>query len=95
MPTNDNELTEQSIISASPDAHGKAALLLVESLLHGLCESATLTTAQAAEIAERALDVQLDQGEAVSDAGPMLRAHALLENIAASLNVDRPQDPTT
>lgn len=30
-----------------PDAHGRAALLLAESLVHALVENATLTTAEA------------------------------------------------
>ena len=77
------------------DAHGRAALLLVESLIHGLCESATLTTGAAADIAERAVEVQFDQVQEAGDDEKkgMERSHALLVNIAASLGTDNLGDP--
>lgn len=48
MPINDNDLTVRGSIPSSSDTHGHAALLLVESLIHGLCEKATLTVGEAA-----------------------------------------------
>ncbi|QGN54635.1 hypothetical protein [Novosphingobium sp. Gsoil 351] len=72
------------------DPQGQAALLLVESLIHGLCENGILDLQQVIEIAERALDVQKDVAEAADgDAAPMWRAHQLLTAITASLKVDR------
>lgn len=90
--TNDNESAGESAGRGTPfflDAHGPAALLLVESLIHGLCENETLTAEQATAIAERAVAVQLDQAEAADGAGaPLWRSHALLETIAASFRTD-------
>lgn len=92
MPTNDNDPAVQAL----PDAHGHAALLLIESLIHGLCENATLSVHAALDIVERAVDVQFDQAEAADDAeGPMWRSHALLLNIAASLGTDAKGGPSS
>ena len=71
------------------DAHGHAALLLVESLIHRLCENDTLSADEAVEVAERAADVQEELAEAADGAGaPLWRSHALLSTIAASLRAD-------
>lgn len=91
MPTNDNDHTQPS---GAPDAEGKAALLLVESLIHGLCEQRTLSIAQAVAIADRAADVQRDHAEAADGAGAsMWRSHGLLGRIAASLRADDTEAP--
>lgn len=89
MFTNDNGPTMRSDIPLLADAHGQAALLLVESLIHGLCENETLNARQAVDIAERAVEVQLDEAEAAeSGAAHMWRSHQLLTAITASLRVD-------
>lgn len=91
MPLNDNDPAHPS---ALPDAEGKAALLLVESLIHGLCESGALTVRQAVAIAERAADVQHDHAEAADGAGAsMWRSHGLLGRIATSLGADDTECP--
>lgn len=88
MPNHDNDAAIDGEVPA-PEAHGRAALLLVESLIHGLCEDATLSANRAVEIAERAVEVEFDQAEAADGAGtPMWRSHAMLSAIAASLRVD-------
>ncbi|GGB69126.1 hypothetical protein [Blastomonas aquatica] len=71
------------------DSHGVAALLLVESLIHGLCENSTLLATEAIQIAERAASVQFDKAQ-VSDEiqASMWHAHALLMSIAASLQIE-------
>lgn len=95
MPTNDNDPAMGGATLYPSDPHGHAALLLVESLIHGLCENATLSVGQAVEITERAVDVQSDQAEAADGAGaPLWRSHALLSSIAASLRVDFNGKPT-
>lgn len=95
MPTNDNYPAMPKAVHLPSDAHGQAALLLVESLIHGLCENSTLSTDGAVEIVERAVNVQFDQAEAADGAGaPLWRSHALLSSIAASLSVDGEGDPT-
>lgn len=89
MPNHDNDAPMQGAISPPSDPHGQAALLLVESLIHGLCENATLSTDEAIEIAERAVSVQFDQAEGADGAGaPLWRSHALLSKILASLQID-------
>lgn len=89
MPTNDNEPEVRGAMHPSSDAHGQAALLLVESLLHGLCENSTLSTAEAIEIVDRAVEVQFDKAEAADGAAaPMWQSHALLSAIAMSLSID-------
>ena len=94
MPMNDNGPTMVGATIPSSDSHGQAALLLVESLIHGLCENSTLSNDQAVEIAERAVDVQSDLAEAADGAGaPLWRSHALLSAILASLRIDSYDPP--
>lgn len=89
MTTNDNDPVTRGGMLVPSDAHGQAALLLVESLIHGLCENSTLSNDEAIEIAERAVDVQFEQAEAADGAGaPMWRSHTLLSSIATSLRAD-------
>ncbi len=89
MTTNDNEAALPAVQGASPDPHGQAALLLVESLIHGLCENAVLSARHAVEIAERAVTVQKNQAEETEgETVSMWRSHALLSSIAASLKLD-------
>ena len=49
---------------AAPDPHGHAALLLVESLLHGLVARSLLTVQDAIEFLEVARDAQVEMAEA-------------------------------
>ena len=94
MPTNDNDPAMSGATLLPSDPHGHAALLLVESLIHGLCENSMLSAAQAVEITERAVSVQSDQAEAADGAGaPLWRSHALLSSIAASLQIDVDDTP--
>jgi ATP phosphoribosyltransferase regulatory subunit HisZ len=56
---NDNQAARtQNISSPQPDAHGQAALLLTESLLHGLIARSVITVADAIEIVSVATDVK-------------------------------------
>jgi hypothetical protein len=88
MPMNDNDPAMRGAAILASESHGQAALLLVESLIHGLCENSTLSNEQAVEITERAVNVQFDQAEAADGAGaPMWRSHALLSAILASLKI--------
>lgn len=88
MPVHDDEnMTAKPIFS--PEAHGQAALLLVESLMHSLMEHAILTLSETVEVVETAISVQADIALA-ADAGrrQMWRSHALLTRIADSLSND-------
>ena len=89
MPENDNEPPVMGASFHWFDPHGQAALLLVESLIHGLCESSALSADQAIDITERALDVQSDLAVAAEGAAlPMWKSHALLSAILASLKME-------
>ena len=44
--------------SDASNSHGRAALLLVESLIHSLVEKAVLTRAEAIEVIDVAIDVE-------------------------------------
>ena len=89
MPTNDNHFPMRGVTPPTPDAHGHAALLLVESLIHVLISRSTISTAEAIEIVETADSVQVDVAEAADGHGaPMWRGHALLSGIAISLSRD-------
>lgn len=99
MPTNDDDAVTPGTTPLFRDAHGQAALVLVESLIHGLCEKAILSTDEAIEILERAIDVQLDRAEAAGiEAASSWQSHALLLSILNSLRIDGmggPPLPTT
>ena len=88
MATNDNDAGTPGDPPPADD-HGRAALLLVESLIHGLCEKAVLSADDAIDIAARALDVQGELAEVADGAGaPMWRSHALLLAITDSLRTE-------
>lgn len=76
-----------------PDAHGQAAMLLVESLIHGLIEREVITVADAVEIVDIAVDVRADtaadNGESPADQRKSL---GLLQVISVSLSRDLPRD---
>lgn len=72
-----------------PDAHGRAALLLVESLIHGLVARSALTTEEALEITEIALNTQEELNQEPPGASvQMNQARSLLASIGASLASD-------
>lgn len=89
MPTNDNDSAMRGMTPPMPDPHGQAALLLVESLIHGLLARSVISVDEAVSIVEAADSVQVDIAEAADGAGaPMWRSHALLSAIATSLKLD-------
>ena len=75
-----------------PDPHGQAALLLVESLIHGLIASSALTVEDAVEIIDVAVEVKMDaaadRGETDHTAD---RPLALLKAMSTSLMGDIPR----
>ncbi len=78
--------------SLIPDPHGHAAILLVESLIHGLIARKILTVTDAIEIVDTATEVSLDiagdHGDGTED---LRKSVALLESISASLRQDLPR----
>ena len=88
--SNDNSLPK--LMQDFPDAHGQAAILLVESLMHGLLAQSLITVAGALEVIEVALDVARNTEEELSDpAVSQLRASTLLQAMSKSLSHDLPK----
>lgn len=87
--TNDNDPYPATARSREPDAHGQAALLLVESLLHGLVDSSVISIPEAVEIVEVAAEVEADQAADRSTPPEMMRhSRDLLAAIGTSLKLD-------
>ena len=74
---------------ATPERHGRAALLLVESLIHGLISRSALSVREAIEIIEAAADIErellLDPTRAKLPISP---STTLLRPLANSLRYD-------
>lgn len=102
MSTNDNESGTPIQMLRPSDARGQAALILVESLIHGLIARSVLTTEASLEIVTSAVDVQADYADEAVDglALEMRHSQVLLSAIADSLRIDiapsarRPTRPT-
>ena len=86
--TNDNHLdTDRS--TREPDAHGQAALLLVESLIHDLVARAVISVDEAIEIVQVAAEVKAEVAADLGDSPATMRhSLALLESISRSLKGD-------
>lgn len=79
----------------APDSHGQAALLLVESLLHGLIARKVIGVADATEIVTVAAEVKQEIADDLGDTPATLaRSLTLLEAIGASLARDLPPPAT-
>jgi hypothetical protein len=86
--TNDNHL-ETDAPRREPDAHGQAALLLVESLIHDLVARAVISVDEAVEIVQVAADVKAEVAAELGDSPATMRhSLTLLESIVLSLRGD-------
>lgn len=89
-----NDRTQASGIEArpspqghEPDAHGQAALLLAESILHGLVEAELVTAKQAASIIRTAIEVKVEVAEMVDESkGRMEQSLRLLAGVERSVS---------
>lgn len=80
-------------VAPEPDAHGRAALLLVESLIHGLTARSVLSVAEAVSVMEIALDAQVAiADDAVQPTSSMRQATMLLSSLLDSLRIDLPDE---
>ena len=87
--TNDNDGVVSRPPRAEPDAHGQAALLLTESLLHALVEKAILTSAEALAVVQTAMEIKVEVATIAGESrGRMEESLALLSAIAMSLETD-------
>jgi hypothetical protein len=73
-----------------PDAHGQAALLLAESLIHMLVDIRILSLGQAVEVLQIAAEVKIEVAAAAGESkARMNESLALLEKISNSFECDR------
>ncbi len=80
--------------ATEPDAHGQAALLLTESLIHMLVENRGLTNAQAVDVVHTAQVVKVEVAEAAGESrSRMLESLALLSRMEVSFQADEPAGP--
>jgi hypothetical protein len=85
-----NETNSGQIIGREP--YGHAALLLVESLIHGLVARSSLTVAQAVEVVQIATEVLQDTDDDVGEPTATRQASLnALNSISASLKHDLPR----
>lgn len=88
---NDNQVTSRIAGQEGPDAHGQAALLLVESLIHALIAASVITLQEAVEVVDIAADVKEDIAESLGDSPATLsQSLTLLQTISDSLRRDLP-----
>lgn len=87
--SNDNSPEQPDPRSKGPDPHGQAAMILVESLIHGLISRSVIQVADAIDVVTMAIDVKM---EIAADLGvnqdTVDRSIGLLSAIRESLGVD-------
>jgi hypothetical protein len=90
MPPNNNDNERERPPGADAGAHGQAALLLIEAMLHALIEAKVFTVGEALTVVETAAEVKLDVAEANGEpTASMEEALLLLQKIAHSLRGGR------
>ena len=86
--TNDN-VYPTTVHLREPDAHGQAAMLLVESLIHGLVERSVISVPDAIGIVEAAAEVKSEIAEDLGESPETLnRSLHMLAAISDSLRLD-------
>ena len=89
--SNDNDVTRPDETGSVPDPHGQAALLLVESLIHGLLSRSVLSVTEAVAIVETAVEVNAEiAAEQAASYATKDKSLAMLMAISASLQNDLP-----
>jgi hypothetical protein len=87
--TNDNHSYPPVARPQEPDAHGQAAMLLVESLIHGLVERSVISVTDAIGIVEAAAEVKVEVAAELGDSPEtMRRSIDMLAAIGESLRLD-------
>jgi hypothetical protein len=87
--TNDNHSYPPVARPPEPDAHGQAAMLLVESLIHGLVERSVISVPDAIGIVEAAVEVKRDIAADLGESPEtMCRSLDMLSAIGESLRLD-------
>ena len=72
-----------------PDAHGQAALMLVESLIHALVDKTTFNAGEALTIVATAIELKAELAmEYEESAAKLQKSLDLLEKISASIRTE-------
>jgi hypothetical protein len=89
--SNDNDIVRADERMRGPDAHGQAAILLVESLIHGLIARSLISTEDAIEIVGVAAEVKEEVAYDIGDSpATMHQSLTILQAIQGSLSNDLP-----
>ena len=92
MPEKPSKLNDHALPgrgAEAPDAHGQAAMLLLESLIHALMDRNVLSTEDAVEIVGVAAEVKTEVAEEMGDTPTsMEKSLTILLLILASLKSD-------
>lgn len=81
---NDRGRTKPPVLEA--DAHGQAALMLAESMLHALMENGTFTIKEAVSVVATAQEIKVEFAEAAHESRARMQASLdLLTAIGGSL----------
>jgi hypothetical protein len=87
--TNDDDSVRNAWLDGAIDPHGEAALLLVESFIHGLIERAALLNEEAIAIVQVAADASFElHKERGGELATAPAAQRLLAAIARTLAID-------
>lgn len=83
---NENEAGGSKPPGVEPDAHGQAALMLAESMLHALMEIGTFTPDQAMSVVTTAQEIKIEFAHLAGESQKLMQASLdLLTTIAGSL----------
>lgn len=83
--------SESAAAQLEPDAHGQAALLLAESILHALVETGALSLAEALSVIQTTCEVKVEVAEREGESSQrMHESLGLLLAMANSFAADAP-----
>ena len=86
---NENDEIGPRLPRGEPDAHGQAALMLSESILHALVEVSAMTSHEALEVVRTAQEVKAEVAALAGESrGRMEESLKLLDRIAISIETD-------
>lgn len=86
---NDNLSVRPPPPTGEPDAHGQAALILAESILHALVEQKMMTAEQALDIVHSAEEIKTEVAELSGESETrMHESLELLKRIGISIQID-------
>lgn len=86
---NDNVARPPPPTTGEPDAHGQAALILAETMLHALVDTSTITTEQALAIVRSAEEIKAEVAAMSGESEKRMRESLeLLRRIGLSIEKD-------